>query len=55
MVGRQSGADLEERLTVPVGKLVEDRPARWIGQCFEHISRQASALNASPTDATIGK
>jgi hypothetical protein len=48
MPHRQSRADLEQGLTVPLGQLVENRPSRSVGQSFEHVTqsrdnRQATA------------
>jgi len=43
---RESRADLEERLTVALGQLVEDRPPRWLSQ---------RGIYVSPHSHTIGK
>src|ERR1044071_7967696 len=55
--GRQPAADLEQGLPGPVGQLVEDRPARGIGEGLEDVShagdhRQVSACLSS---AATGK
>jgi hypothetical protein len=46
MLHRQSGTQLEQRLTVPLGQLIENGPSRWVGQRLEHITQ---------TDGIIGK
>ena len=38
MLGRQASADLEERLTIPVGQLIEDRSARGVRQGLEDVT-----------------
>jgi hypothetical protein len=45
---RQSRANLEQSLTVPLGQLVQNCPSRGVGQSFEHVTqskdnRQATA------------
>jgi hypothetical protein len=52
MVGNQPGADLKERLAVPVGQLVEDDSPRGVGQGLEdvthtHHHRQADTCMSS--------
>jgi hypothetical protein len=46
MLRRQTGADLEERLALPLGQLVEDRAPRRVGQRFEDVA-DGSRLYAS--------
>jgi len=38
MFRRQASTDFEERLAIPVGQLIEDRPACGVCQCFEDVT-----------------
>ena len=41
---REPGAELEKRLPVSVGELVEDRSTCGIGECLEYVSHDAGIL-----------
>jgi hypothetical protein len=46
VLGRQPRADLKERLSIPVGQLVEDRAARGIRQGLEDVTRRKNVMQA---------
>ncbi|GAA3088610.1 hypothetical protein GCM10017562_68760 [Streptomyces roseofulvus] len=55
MPGREPGAYLEERLSVPFGQLVEDHPARRVGQRLEQILLHAATIGKSPLAYQAGR